>query len=49
LSGRDIIDRLKLTRIINASGTMTSLGASRVSPALAAMSLEILDHFVDID
>lgn len=49
MSGRDIIDRLKLTRIINASGTMTSLGASRVSPAVAAMSLEILDHFVDID
>lgn len=49
LSERDIIDRLKLTRIINASGTMTNLGASRVAPAAAAMSLEILDHFIDID
>lgn len=45
----DIVSRLKLQRIVNASGTMTSLGAARVAPGVAAMSVEILDHFVDID
>jgi len=45
----DIISRLDLKRIVNASGTMTALGASRVPPAVAAMAVEILDHFVDID
>lgn len=49
MTRNDIIDRLKLRRIINASGTMTALGASRVRPEAAAMSLEIIDHFVDID
>src|SRR5688500_16575306 len=28
---------------------MTSLGASRVAPQVAAMSIEMLNHFVDID
>ena len=45
----DIISRLDLKRIINASGTMTALGASRVPPPVAAMAVEMLDHFVDID
>jgi L-seryl-tRNA(Ser) seleniumtransferase len=45
----DIISRLGLKRIVNASGTMTALGASRVPPAVAAAAVEILDHFVDID
>jgi D-glucosaminate-6-phosphate ammonia-lyase len=45
----DIVSRLKLQRIINVSGTMTSLGAARVVPEVAARSVEILDHFVDID
>jgi len=45
----DIISRLGLKRIVNASGTMTALGASRVSPAVAATAVEILDYFVDID
>ncbi|MGH8515804.1 MAG: aminotransferase class V-fold PLP-dependent enzyme, partial [Gammaproteobacteria bacterium] len=45
----DIIARLDLKRIVNASGTMTVLGASRVQPMVAAMAVEILDHFVDID
>src|SRR5215212_12074532 len=45
----DIISRLDLKRIVNASGTMTALGASRVAPPVAAMAVEMLDHFVDID
>jgi uncharacterized pyridoxal phosphate-dependent enzyme len=45
----DIISRLDLKRMINASGTMTALGASRVPPPVAAMAVEMLDHFVDID
>jgi D-glucosaminate-6-phosphate ammonia-lyase len=45
----DIISRLELQRIVNASGTMTSLGAARVAPEIAARSVEILDNFVDID
>jgi uncharacterized pyridoxal phosphate-dependent enzyme len=45
----DIISRLDLKRIVNASGTMTALGASRVPPPVAAMAVEMLDHFVDID
>jgi D-glucosaminate-6-phosphate ammonia-lyase len=45
----DIISRLDLQRIVNASGTMTVLGASRVPAKVAAMAVEILDHFVDID
>ena len=42
----DIISRLKLQRIINAS---TRLGAARAAPEVAAMNVEILDHFIDID
>jgi L-seryl-tRNA(Ser) seleniumtransferase len=49
VAASDIISRLKLQRIINASGTMTRLGASRVPPQIAAMSVEMLNHFVDID
>jgi uncharacterized pyridoxal phosphate-dependent enzyme len=45
----DIISRLDLKHIVNASGTMTALGASRVPPQVAAMAVEMLDHFVDID
>jgi len=43
-----IHERLGLTPVINASGTMTSIGASRVVPQAAAAVGEILTEFVDI-
>ncbi|MBB3933481.1 L-seryl-tRNA(Ser) seleniumtransferase [Kaistia hirudinis] len=44
----EIHERLGLTPVINASGTMTSIGASRVVPQAAAAVGEILTEFVDI-
>lgn len=41
--------RLKLRRIINASGTMTVLGASSAVPEAVRAAGEILPHFVEID
>jgi D-glucosaminate-6-phosphate ammonia-lyase len=41
--------RLKLRRIINASGTMTVLGASSTVPEAVRAASEILPHFVEID
>lgn len=43
-----IHEGLGLTPVINASGTMTSIGASRVVPQAAAAVGEILTEFVDI-
>ncbi|MGI9421212.1 MAG: aminotransferase class V-fold PLP-dependent enzyme [Geminicoccaceae bacterium] len=45
----DPFERWNLTPVINASGTMTSLGASRVQPETRALVDRILDSFVDID
>ncbi|MCB9946091.1 MAG: hypothetical protein H6851_21025 [Geminicoccaceae bacterium] len=45
----DPFERWNLTRIINASGTMTSLGASRVPAEIRELVDHILDSFVDID
>lgn len=44
----EIHDSLGLTPVINASGTMTSIGASRVVPEAVAAVREILTEFVDI-
>ena len=41
--------RLGLTPVINASGTMTTLGASRVAPEVRAAVDDILGRFVRID
>ncbi len=38
-----------LTRVINASGTMTSIGASRAAPQVIDAVAGILPHFVSID
>ena len=43
------LERYGLTRVINVSGTMTSLGASRVVPEAIKAGAEIQSHFVLID
>jgi len=45
----DVMERWGLSPVINASGTMTSLGASRVSPAVRAVVDDILGRFVRMD
>ena len=45
----NIFERWNLNRIINVSGTMTSLGASRVLPKIRKDVDQILNSFVDID
>ena len=45
----DPFERWNLTPVINASGTMTSLGASRVPPQTRALVDHILASFVDMD
>ncbi len=45
----DPFERWDLTPVINASGTMTSLGASRVQPETRALVDRILASFVDMD
>jgi D-glucosaminate-6-phosphate ammonia-lyase len=43
-----VFQKLALRRVINASGTMTTLGASRVSPEVIEAMSAILPHFVEI-
>ena len=45
----DVMERWGLTRVINASGTMTTLGASRAAPEVRAVVEDILGRFVRID
>lgn len=45
----DVSDRWGLTPVINASGTMTTLGASRVDAGVRAVVDEMLGRFVRID
>ena len=45
----DPFARWNLTPVINASGTMTSLGASRVAPETRALVDRILGSFVSMD
>ena len=45
----DPFQRWNLAPVINASGTMTSLGASRVQPETRALVDRILASFVDMD
>ena len=42
-------ERYGLTRVINVSGTMTALGASRVVPEAIRAGADIQSHFVRID
>ena len=44
-----IFERYGLTHVINVSGTMTGLGASRVVPEAIKAGAEIQSHFVRID
>jgi D-glucosaminate-6-phosphate ammonia-lyase len=48
VASRDIVDELGLTRLINASGTETVLGASPVSPEVVGAIAAILPHAVDM-
>ncbi len=45
----DLFERYALTRVINASGTMTYLGSSLVAPSATAAGADILNEFVKID
>lgn len=45
----DVLERSGLTPVINAAGTMTTIGASRVLPDVAADMSAISGHFVRID
>lgn len=45
----DVLKRWGLTPVINAAGTMTSLGASRVSPEVCASVGDVLGRFVRMD
>lgn len=45
----DPFKRWQLTPVINASGTMTDIGASRVSEEVRGLVTHILDSFVKID
>ena len=45
----DHLSRFGLTPVINASGTMTTLGASRVAPEVRGAVDAILDRFVIVD
>lgn len=45
----DILGRRGLTPVINASGTMTAIGASRLLPDVAAEMAAISQHFVRIE
>ncbi|HOJ09265.1 MAG TPA: aminotransferase class V-fold PLP-dependent enzyme [Clostridiales bacterium] len=44
----DIFEKYNLKRIINASGTMTALGASRVSKRISDAMAQILPEFIDM-
>ncbi len=45
----DPFDRWNLTPVINAAGTMTAIGASRVAPETRVLVDRILDSFVTMD
>ena len=49
MAEKSILDRYGLTPVINVSGTMTSLGASRVVPEAIEAGAAIQSHFVRID
>jgi D-glucosaminate-6-phosphate ammonia-lyase len=44
----DFLDRLGLTRVINATGTVTRLGASRIAPEVIAAMAAVAQCSVDI-
>ena len=46
---KGVFERYGLTQVINVSGTMTALGASRVVPDAIKVGAEIQSHFVRID
>ena len=48
-AGSELMRRLELPEVINASGTMTTLGASRVVPEAVRAGAEIQDRFLHID
>ena len=46
---QDIYDRLGVRKRINAHGTLTRLGGSRMAPEVIAAMAEATRHFVDLD
>jgi len=44
----DVMTRWGLTPVINAAGTMTTLGASRAAPAVRAAVMDVMGRFVQI-
>jgi uncharacterized pyridoxal phosphate-dependent enzyme len=46
---QDIYDRLDVRKRINAHGTLTRLGGSRMAPEVVAAMAEATRHFVDMD
>ncbi len=49
MADQSILERYRLTPVINVSGTMTALGASRVVPEAIEAGAAIQSHFVRID
>ena len=49
MADQSILERYRLTPVINVSGTMTALGASRVVPEAIEAGAEVQSHFVRID
>lgn len=49
MAEKSVLERYGLTPVINVSGTMTSLGASRVVPEAIEAGAAIQSHFVRID
>jgi L-seryl-tRNA(Ser) seleniumtransferase len=47
--GQDIYERLGVRKLINAHGTLTRLGGSRMAPEVTAAMAEAACHFVDLD
>jgi L-seryl-tRNA(Ser) seleniumtransferase len=46
---QDVYDRLGVRKLINAHGTLTRLGGSRIAPEVTAAMAEAALHFVDLD
>jgi len=46
---QDIYERLGVHKLINAHGTLTRLGGSRMAPEVTAAMAEAARHFVDLD
>ncbi|MCC7355295.1 MAG: aminotransferase class V-fold PLP-dependent enzyme [Anaerolineae bacterium] len=48
-STQDVYDRLGVRKLINAQGTLTRLGSSRMAPEVTGAMAEAARHFVDLE